>query len=164
MIPIRFKYAKRGVGFDPRTWRMILATAWNDVGEFWHEHILPKHFTTRGAAEYGYQPRSKRWMIRKAKKYGHQNPLVWTGELKRQALRMRDVRASSSGARVVIHGPRYLYQYRKNANDPRKAQELAMISIGDAEALAAVMDKAVMDLAEPVAGFYDVRSGQVTAA
>jgi hypothetical protein len=103
-------------------------------------------------------------MIRKARKFGHRDPLVWSGELRRQAMMYQDVRTTSRGASVVIHGPRYLYQYRKNSNDPRKAQELAMISIKDAEACGKVMDTAIHELTDSIqSNYYDVTSGTMAA-
>ncbi len=163
MIPIKQSIQRKGTGLDARTWRDILVSAWQSVGVFWHTKILPKHFTREGAREYGYKPRSKNYMIRKARKFGHQEPLVWSGELHRQARMWRDVRAASSGARVVIHGPKYLYQYRKNQNDPRKAQELQMISAADAEACGNELDKAIGTMVSVKKSFMDTTRGHEAA-
>lgn len=141
MIPIKISVTRKGTPFDARTWKEIIKESWNSAGILWHKNLLNKHFTQKGAAEYRYQKRSWRYTKRKQKKFGHRKPLVYTGELKRHVKRVEDVRANSKGARVVLHGPRYLYQYRKDLNAPDKAFELQQISKADAAALAAWMDQ-----------------------
>lgn len=53
--------------------------------EFWKSEMLPTHFQnnelTRPGGGYGYEARSAKYQIRKARKYGHQRPLVRTGRL-----------------------------------------------------------------------------------
>lgn len=54
---------------------------------FWRETYLPKHFRsgaeTRPGGSYGYAKRTKKYQIQKAKRYHHQRPNVYTGELER---------------------------------------------------------------------------------
>lgn len=123
--------------------REVLTKAWEQAGAFWHRAILPKHFQFSAYAEYGYQKRNVRYEIRKAKRYGHRRPLVFSGNLERAARRIRDVRANAKGARVVIHGPKYLYAYRKDFKQPDKARELQAVSERDARALAEVLDRSL---------------------
>lgn len=85
--------------------RVVLA----EIGEYWHDHFRAKHFTREGAAEYNYAPRSKGYMIRKAKVKGHQDPLVYSG-MSRALAAIKDVRPFSPSAdrayvHVVIHAP-----------------------------------------------------------
>ncbi len=49
--------------------------------KWWHTRALPRHFTAAGARLYGYSPRGKNYSKRKAQKYGHQLPLVLSGDL-----------------------------------------------------------------------------------
>jgi hypothetical protein len=48
-------------GLTSRTgWRVINQIAKEvaiEVGYFWHDNFLQKHFTHAGAREYGYEPR-----------------------------------------------------------------------------------------------------------
>ena len=44
-------------GIAKRELNNILRGAWFKVGQFWHRRFRPKHFTHRGATEYGYAPR-----------------------------------------------------------------------------------------------------------
>lgn len=145
MIPIKHTITRRGLGFEAKEWRAILQAAWFQLGAFWHAVILPKHFTEAGGREYGYQERANLYMRRKWRKFGHAKPLVWQGSLERDVRRIVDVRASSSGARVVLHGPQYLYQYRKDLSQPDKARELTAISPRDAGQLAYRLDAFIQE-------------------
>lgn len=159
----RFEVSRQGIEFHPgdspsgmskRAWQQLLIRAWRVAGQYWHKVILPKHFAMGAYQEYGYKARSTRrpkrsdrpssrlsYVAAKQRYKGHQLPLVWSGELKRLTERIRDVRSDSKGARIVLHGPRYLWAYRKDLNQPDKAAELQAISQRDAEAIAAVMDR-----------------------
>lgn len=147
----KLEISRRGISWQPGDrsitgcsaleWAQILARCWNAAGEYWHREILPKHFTHAGATEYDYQGRTPKHLRRKLRKYGHTYPLVFSGDLKRDVLRTLDVRSDQKGARVVLHGPRYLYAYRKDYKQADKAYELSTISRGDAEAIARVLDQ-----------------------
>ena len=151
MMPIEFTVTRQGLELTAKWWRYILSDAWEHAGAFWHRNILPKHFTTAGAAEYGYAKRTKNYMIRKARKQGHQVPMVWSGATRKAAIRTRDVRVTSTGARVVLRGlPAYIWQsqYRNagggsrwGTGQPNMVKELMTISEGDAKAVAQVMDR-----------------------
>ncbi len=79
-----------------------------DMGVHWHVHFREKHFTQAGAAEYGYTPRTKGYMIRKARVMHHQNPLEFSGR-SRALSAIRDVRPTATKGegkvRVVLHTP-----------------------------------------------------------
>lgn len=99
----------------PRGMPRVLKAAWADVGVMWHKDMRPRHFTHRGAKEYGYRRRigqdfsrsskefRRSYSGRKFRKYGHTFPLVYTGEVKENT-RLRDVRSTSKGVRVVLRG------------------------------------------------------------
>jgi len=163
MIPIKQKLTRKGLGFSAGEWRPLLKSGWGKVGRFWHRVILRKHFTVAGASEYGYQRRSKGHETRKLRKYGHRRPLVFTGDLERQVSRVVDVRASSKGARVVLHGPRYLWQYRKDYGQPNKAAELQTVSKRDAKLLAEVLDEHIRQEANRGTGTVDITGGHRAA-
>jgi hypothetical protein len=86
---------------------MNLATV-HAMGDYWHEHFREKHFTQAGAREYGYAPRNVGYMIKKAKKWGHRNPLVWSG-VSRALSKIKHLVPSgtsqSARVRVVLHTP-----------------------------------------------------------
>jgi len=161
MIPIKQTIERRGTGFSAKEWREILKRAWDWAGKYWHKFILPKHFTRAGASEYNYKPRKKETEIRKARKFHHRRPLVFSGDLERAAKRVRDIRASSKGANIILKNlPRYVFQYR--GDDPRKARELTAASERDAKAVAAVMDKQIQRDIDKGAKTIDLTRGHST--
>jgi len=80
----------------------LIRESWEDVGDYWHENFLDKHFTPAGADEYGYAPRSGEtgnphpkgfWASysgRKQKYLHHKNPLVFAGDLQAAAALSRE--------------------------------------------------------------------------
>ena len=118
MVAMVFKLTYRGAvpSIQRRHWRAILRAAYYHLGVFWHRELRKKHFTHRGAREYHYRkrqgepggprPRGKRksYTARKLAKFGHTYPLVYTGASMR-ASRIREVRATYKGARVILHTP-----------------------------------------------------------
>ena len=159
MIPIRQKIQRSGTGFSRAEWNAILKLGWERAGKVHHREVTPKHFTVAGGHEYNYQKRSKLYMLRKAKKMGHQRPLVWSGASERAAMRIRDVRASSKAARIGYHMPAYFYKYSKHVGDPRKAFELATVSEKDAQTAARVIDKTIQIEANKSGRTVDVTRG-----
>ena len=102
----------------------ILKPAWKQVGEMFHREMLPIRFTEQAKALLGYAHRkgeepgtsTKRFFRsytgRKLKKFGHRKPLVWSGESRRDATRIADVRATSNGVKVVLHARKLNYRNR----------------------------------------------------
>jgi len=126
----------------------IIREAWVAVGKFWHREQRPRHFTTRGAKEYGYAPRKGEagnphpkgfWASytgRKVRQFGHRRPLEYTGELRRMTRARRIVTtATSNRSTLRIQMP----QARKaNLRHPKSKinmrEELTTVSRRDAEA------------------------------
>ena len=115
----------RGV-ITAREYRGHASDAFQELGEHWHEAMLPKHFTPAGTREYDFRPRTRLYMIRKAKYQGHQNPLEWSGGTKRTVLAIRDVRALKSGTKVTVRLPVPPYIHRGGL-----AEEMTAVSGGD---------------------------------
>lgn len=90
----------------------------------WHRQFMPQHFRAGAEGKYGMKPRSARYTIRKARKFGHRNPLEFTGMLKAMVRQQVRVTGSSKRARLTMNGPRYLYAYRKDYGQADKAAEL----------------------------------------
>lgn len=166
MIPVEIKSSRKGLGLTVREWNPLIKSGWEAAGRKWHRDILPRHFTREGAARYYYQPRTASYMKRKARQFHHQDPLVFSGRLKREAMRFRDIRVSSKAAKVVIHGPRYLYQFRKRVNEPDKAAELTRLTSSEAAELAAEVDRVIqagVNAKERSNQIVDVRRGIAAA-
>lgn len=147
-IPIRTR-VERDHRLRISEWRDITKVAWEAAGELWHEEILPLHFEVSAYSEYRYKRRESRYEERKFKRWGHRKPLTWTGDLQRRVTRIRDVRVVGDNsrrrgaARVVLYGPRYLFAYRKDLNQPDKARELRTVSRTDASKLARRLDQVI---------------------
>ncbi|MFZ5785120.1 MAG: hypothetical protein ACOY3Y_01650 [Acidobacteriota bacterium] len=131
-----------GVNLTQREWNQVKREAWQDVAEYWHEELLPKHFTAAGAKEYDYTPRrgemsgtsAKRFFRsytgRKQKQKGHRNPLVWSGEL-RDRSRTRRIQtfatSSQSGVRIYLSAAQKA-NWKNPHSDIDMADELTRIS------------------------------------
>lgn len=109
----------------------------------WHANVMGGHFAPGAPGRYSYKPRNRRYMIRKAKQKGHQNPLVWSGNLKAMVEGLFGISHRGQApvrARLRLHGPRYLYQYRKDFQQPDKAAELTRLTPDELEAMRARVD------------------------
>ncbi len=128
--------------------------AWTDAGRWWHKILRPKHFTKRGATEYGYQPRSgergrpykggfrRSYTGRKLAEYGHTQPLKLTG--KSQAMtRLRDVRPKpkGKGVRVVLRAPALNARYKDSNINMR--DEMTVISQAEANPIIRIWNKSL---------------------
>lgn len=81
-----------------------------------HRGRLPSHFEVIAVNKYGYKPRSKRYQIFKAKRYGTTAPLVRTGNLKAAILANAKVTATANKAELKSKGSRtsqLMSQYRR---------------------------------------------------
>lgn len=155
MIHIEQRVRRRHV--TPATWTGLSQEAWKIAAAFWHEHILPKHFHRGAYREYLYQARTRAHERRKARKFGHNRPLVYSGALERQVLRAREVRTiggsgaqrrddggiRGGGATVRVSGPAYLRPNKRTANMPDYRVELAAFSGRDRKAISVELNRAL---------------------
>lgn len=58
--------------------------AWDETGQMFHLRYRPNRFTEAHAKEADYLKRKAKYTKQKYRKFGHTNPLEWSGELKRQ--------------------------------------------------------------------------------
>lgn len=118
--------------------RLIKDTLQSQVN-IWHQKMAPKHFDRGAKTVYGYKPRDARYQKSKAAIKHHQIDLVWSGELKRQALRSIRVSGTSKSARGAMPVPKYAYQYRPGT--PNKSEEITKTTNQEALELARNMDR-----------------------
>lgn len=115
-----------------------------ELGLFWKSNLLKKHFTPAGAREYQYQNRTKGYMIRKAKKRGNQNPLMWTGKSLAGALANNNITATATATRARVRVPidaPTLNRMGKNRID--MAAEVTAVSDGDTRLLSSQLQQSV---------------------
>lgn len=103
---IQFEMIERGPvpGIIKRDLNKLLKVGWLSIGRLWHSQMRRKHFTREGARLYRYARRTDVYERRKRREKGHDLPLVWTGR-SRRATRIRDIRATSKGVKVVMRAP-----------------------------------------------------------
>lgn len=111
--------------------------AWLMVGEVWHDEMLPAHFQTGAAAKYGYTPRKKKYMIAKARRRGHQRPLVDSGELEMLSRVFRvTATATTIRSRVSVTMPMARKaNWRHPNSDVRMADEMTTVTQDEADQL-----------------------------
>ncbi len=122
---------RSGADYSRRSIRAAAMDALEIAVEQWHDTMLPVHFTTAALAKYGYSPRTKKYMIRKARVMHHQLPLVGankatTGESRAAA--MHDIRYSKGtfaghpGASVAMMMPGYFVQRPRSSSIDKPAE------------------------------------------
>lgn len=152
MILLELKKRGPTPGVTKRAMNKILRTAFRVAGQYWHREFRPRHFTHAGARLYGYSPRAgapgredpygwnRSYQGRKAKKYHHTLPLVYSGE-SRDLTEIQDIRATSKGVRVVLHSRGF---NRRAKNSPvRMADEMTRVAISERRILIRVMDGSI---------------------
>ncbi len=94
------------IGATPRGMRKALNAArkavWAMMAKHWFVFIRPKHFTGAGAREYDYRERSPKYKLMKRKKFGHNKPLVKTGESERSVRFSGRIIATKDRGRVSM--------------------------------------------------------------
>jgi hypothetical protein len=105
----------------------------------WHEHILPDHFKTNADDKYGYRSRTKKYMLQKAKKKGHQKPLMWSKNLWMSTLSRGKITGSSRSARITMVVPWYATKHFKGTDT--YGEELTAVTLNEADKLAHEMQE-----------------------
>ena len=96
-----FKIDGRSIAFmSSRQDAEAIKDALDEAAEWWHDNYKMLHFTVRAYRRYGYQ-RRKKDRIRTRKQFqtgaGAKEPLVDSGETKRQASRQRNFNSVATG-------------------------------------------------------------------
>ena len=125
-----------------RTFNNVMKEVWYWAGRKWHRDMRLKHFAPAGAREYGYTPRSRGYMLRKAKGYkaaeqgggpkttvgGHQRPLWFTGASERDSKRL-SITSTFKGATVHVFAPRL--NFRPKGGRINLGDEMTRVSGGE---------------------------------
>src|SRR5690606_28023279 len=100
-------------------------------------------FTPEHARAAGYERRTRPYQMRKQKRFGHTNPLQFTGRTRR-AVRAARIAATSNGAKVSYAGARALnFRNPKAKNQINAAMEFVMVTANEANRLAARFDRSL---------------------
>ncbi len=122
-------------GLSVRKTREATKSTYAAMGAKWHADFLPLHFEPFSASKYRYQPRTPRYLTRKATKAqrdprikkGGKVANVYTGLLEESMKRFADIKAYPSRVSVRMRGPRYITMRRYQSNQPDKAAEILTI-------------------------------------
>lgn len=119
-----------------------LKEALQEVVNHWHTHMLPGHFQRSAHSKYGYQGRNPKYIRMKIRRTGQGIDLIYTGRLRREALRTIRLSGTNKKAQGVLTVPSYAYMRRKYAShqQPDKAAEMLAITQDETEILAKVLD------------------------
>lgn len=125
----RIEYT-RSPGTTLKAFKQGVPPALTKLGRLWHRGTLPKHFTARGAREYGYHRRTLKYSKAKRKKLGHNRPLVYTGRLMRALTGAYVITTTRRGMRLKMKPPHYLWKYPKTQHITPiiKADEVVAVS------------------------------------
>ena len=120
----------------------IISAALGFAIEYRHRHQLRRHFERVAASRYHYKRRGWKYVQRKQRVNGHNNPLMWTGDMKQQVLRRLEVRTLKTRARASgrMKGPAYLHM-RPKGNHPPMADELNKDTQAELRRLAQLVDR-----------------------
>jgi len=129
---VNFKLKLTGLpaGIPRSTRDQMLKAAFHATGVEWHTELRPEKFTRAGARKYHYERRTKKYRATKRKRFGHDNPLEFSGVSKTSS-RIRDVRASSKKSRVVTQAR--AFNIRPKGHKRTLAEEYTAITQGDAK-------------------------------
>ena len=125
--------------------RSIVKAANVHIVHLWHKEMLPGHFKQSATQFYGYAKRTKRYQIQKARTFGHQKPLVWTGTLERNATRDIQVTGTSKRATGRMKGIQALNFASSKPGYPDTRAELTAVHPQEANRLAAEHGKSLAD-------------------
>ena len=143
-IDIRYHGTKPD-GMMTREFNRALKEAFAEIAGEYQRDNVDKHFTNRGAREYGYTPRvgesgrpARRifrgtYTGRKLREKQHSRPLTWSGESRRLAATGR-VTSTSKGARITVPAP--TLNFRNRRSPIVMAQEIKTISGAEGRHLA----------------------------
>lgn len=125
MLAIAYEITSSTV--TPRTHRTLMRRLNRQLLARQRDVNFPKHFEnrpeTRPGGAYNYEPRTKRYQIRKARAKGHQLPNVWTGRTRLLVRANAKITATANGGRL-----------RTSTHFPRNAvrrQELEVVSVAE---------------------------------
>lgn len=133
LIKPKFSEGADAKKLSKRMENQIVRDALGHLGRVFHTDIRPKKFTHRGATEYKYERRSRRYEQRKLRKFGHTRPLELTGETKQMANIVKITNTSKS--------VKNRYRLRKLNFIPQLREEFQRVSEADKKLLVAEADQ-----------------------
>jgi hypothetical protein len=151
---IRIEVRERGVA--PRGMKRIINNAtkeaYREMGEEFHRSYVDKRFTPKHAEAAGYTKRKgerqargskafrRSYTGRKLSRFGHMNPLQFTGETRAAVRAQRRVSSTSKGVRVSYPGAR-VFNFQHPKSRVRMNEEFRRITPQESIELANYFDR-----------------------
>jgi hypothetical protein len=145
MLATKIEIRERGA--TPRKMRKVMNAAmketWFETGAFFHSEMSDDRFTHRHATLAGYAPRTKKYTSTKLKKFGHTNPLEFTGRTRRLS-RTASITSTSHTVSIRYPGTNTLNFRNPKARNPiNLAEEFRRITKPETERLASEYDRKI---------------------
>lgn len=113
----------------------------NDVGVYWHDKFLKRHFTGAAFRLYGYTERSRKYWFRKLKKTGMALPLVYSGESRLSAKEFATIRPTHKAVKISM--PARKLNLKSPGQRVDMADELRRIAPSEYKTLEGVMARSL---------------------
>lgn len=124
-----------------REFRQLVKVGLFELINNWHTQIMPHHFEPAAKERYKYDPRTVNYLRYKKKRYPMAGPLEFSGESKRQLMRMVRVSGSSKRASGTMNAPPYFWM--RPAGHPNKGRELVQTTVDEVMAMAKRLNEMV---------------------
>ncbi|MGE0605549.1 MAG: hypothetical protein AB7O62_00380 [Pirellulales bacterium] len=135
---------KRPLDITVREWPQILRESHEEVGRFWHEKILPRHFGPGAERVYHYRRRTKKYRDYKAESGHGTVDLVWSGTLQTSLTEHATVKGFPSRVRVEMNGPKYIPKRPRTNKQPPLYEEVTRVTKTERKELAAILKQAIL--------------------
>lgn len=148
-----------------RSFRAAMTKANSAAGDYWHEHILPRHFTREARHRYHHKPRTSKYLARKQGmafagrqiqghgiKYGGQIDNVLTGRGEDALRAGATTRAYPTRVTISMVGPYYMTMRPFRSNQPNKGAEVTFVSGDEVLELAEVMNFELQEALNEIRG------------
>ena len=123
-ISVKYNIKIKERGAVPRKLRKVYTrgskVAWFEAGKHFHADMRDERFTEEHARKARYVKRSDKYTRYKEKKFGHRNPLEFSGQTRR-LVRTSRISSTSKGSKVRYPGARK-FNFR-NPNSPIHMQK-----------------------------------------
>lgn len=136
-MPVPLKIEISDNVLTARAHKQVMRKLYRQAGTRIRFEYFPKHFEnrseTRPGGAYGYEKRSKKYQIGKARRKGHQRPLVYSGRMKQAIL--ANTKITSTPTRGTVKARNYFPM------KVERRQEIEAISAAEANELAKRMER-----------------------
>jgi len=155
LFEIDRKDIAENTGASKRAVDRALNRMWEEVGKYWQDKMLPRHFEQGAAERYGYQSRSEKYKKRKASKFRRglaaalDIDLVMTGRSREDLSRPAAIRAYPTRFTLTMRATRSYFRMRPyKSRHPAMGEEVTRVTEPEQSDLASFAKKRLPQLIE----------------